>query len=257
MTFSRLQLAFALAALLLPVAPACAQSRATKESVPQTPSPLKADEAPKMPTVAGDELDRVVAIVNGDLVLDSDVREEQRFESIQPYSSGQGATRERLIERIINRDLILQQARLQPETDQTDEDVDKALLELRKAIPACKQFHCETKEGWDKYLASKGFTEEELHERWKMRMQALAFIEERFKQGIRVSDADIKNYYDNTFVKQYAKQGSGAPPKLEAVKDRIQEVLLEQQVSNLLVDWLKSLRAQGQVVVLHPGETAP
>jgi hypothetical protein len=28
-------------------------------------------------------------------------------------------------------------------------------------------------------------------------------------------------------------------------------------VSNLLTDWLESLRAQGSVVVLHPGEEAP
>jgi len=32
---------------------------------------------------------------------------------------------------------------------------------------------------------------------------------------------------------------------------------LQQRVSSLLNDWLKSLRAQGSVVVLHPGEGAP
>jgi len=48
-----------------------------------------------------------------------------------------------------------------------------------------------------------------------------------------------------------------APPPLDSVSQRIQEVLLQQQVSNLLDDWLKSLRAQGSVVVLHPGEGAP
>ena len=55
---------------------------------------------------------------------------------------------------------------------------------------------------------------------------------------------------------QYAKQNV-APPKLEAISDRIQEVLLQEQVSNLLGDWLKSLRAQGSVVVLKQGEVAP
>ncbi len=247
--------AIALFALLL-AGTACAQSKAAKESVQSTTPSVKPDEAPKKPEVPGDEIDRVVAIVNNDLVLDSDVNEERRFEQMVPFNGVQALSRERLIERIINRDLLLQQARMQPETDISDEDLDKGLAELRKNIPACKQFHCETKAGWTKFLAQYGFTEAAMRERWKMRMQALSFIEERFKQGIRISDADIKNYYDKTFVPAFAKQGSTAP-KLDAVKDRIQEVLLEQQVSSLLSDWLKSLRAQGQVVVLHPGEAAP
>jgi len=44
---------------------------------------------------------------------------------------------------------------------------------------------------------------------------------------------------------------------MASISSRIQEVLLQQQVSSLLNDWLKSLRAQGSVVVLHPGEGAP
>jgi hypothetical protein len=37
----------------------------------------------------------------------------------------------------------------------------------------------------------------------------------------------------------------------------LQQIVLEQQVTGLLDDWLKSLRAQGSVVVLHGGESAP
>jgi peptidyl-prolyl cis-trans isomerase SurA len=44
---------------------------------------------------------------------------------------------------------------------------------------------------------------------------------------------------------------------VEAISNRIQEVLLQQRVSSLLNDWLQSLRAQGSIVLLHPGEGAP
>jgi hypothetical protein len=44
---------------------------------------------------------------------------------------------------------------------------------------------------------------------------------------------------------------------VSAISKRIQQVLLQQRVSKLLDDWLASLRAQGNVVVLHPGEAAP
>jgi hypothetical protein len=55
---------------------------------------------------------------------------------------------------------------------------------------------------------------------------------------------------------EYAKQNV-TPPPLETIKQRVEEVLLQQQVSALLVDWLKSLRAQGSVRILTPGEVAP
>lgn len=252
----------ALALLLLSACSASAQvqpGQQGKKSAASTTYTTK-QETPQMPETQGATIDRLVAIVNGDLILDSDVDEEQRFETIQPFRTPAGGDnrpqRDRALERLINRELILQQAKLQPDTAVTDADVDKELDNLRKNLPECKQYHCETQDGWSKYLAAHGFTPQLMHERWRQRMQVLSFIEERFRMGIRIKPEEIKDYYDKTFVPQFAKQGATAP-KLEAVSERIQEVLLQQQVSSLLNDWLKSLRAQGSVVVLHPGEVAP
>jgi len=233
-----------------------AQSTAQRNSVPKTaPEPKAA--APKMPASQGTELDRVVVIVNGDLILDSDVDQERRFAALLPYGEASGKySRDEAIERLINRDLILQQSRLQPENEISDAAATKDLDAFRKAIPTCKELHCETQAGWDKFLASQDFNEQSLLVLWKERMEVLAFIEQRFRMGIKIDPKQIQNYYDNTMLPLYAAQHV-APPPLDSVSQRIQEVLLQQQVSNLLDDWLKSLRAQGSVVVLHPGEGAP
>jgi peptidyl-prolyl cis-trans isomerase SurA len=212
---------------------------------------------PGMPTAPGTTVDRVVAIVNGELILDSDVAQERRFSALLPYGEAGGRySRDRAIERLINRDLILQQAKLQPGDEITDEAAQKDLTSLKKTIPECQEYHCETKAGWDKFLATQGFTEPTLLALWKQRMTVLAFIEQRFRMGIKISDEQIKKYYDNDLKAQYDAQHATEPP-LESISSRIQEVLLQQQVSALLGEWLKSLRAQGSVVVLHPGEEAP
>jgi peptidyl-prolyl cis-trans isomerase SurA len=232
-----------------------AQAAAQKAAVPKTPETAK-PAAPAMPKVEGEEIDRVVAIVNGDLVLDSDVDEERRFAAFQPFRDRNADfSRDKAIERLINRDLILQQTKLQPQDPITDEDVKKELDALRKSIPECKNA-CQTEEGWRKFIAAQGFTPEELIVRWRTRMEVLRFIEERFRMGIRITPAEIQSYYEKTMLPEYARQHTTAP-KLDAISDRIQEVLLQQQVSNLLGDWLKSLRAQGSVVVLKQGEVAP
>jgi peptidyl-prolyl cis-trans isomerase SurA len=240
----------ALPALPAGSVPSVAQSQAG-------PTTVVEPTLPGMPPAQGEEVDRVVAIVNGQLILDSDVDRERRFAALLPYSeASEPYNRDEAIERLINRDLILQQVQLQPAGEVTEQAAAKDLDALRKSIPACAVYHCETEEGWDRFLASEGFTEESLTTLWRQRMEVLAFIEQRFRMGIRILPAEIQDYYTKTMLPEYAAQHV-TPPPMRTISRRIQEVLLQQRVSKLLDDWLASLRAQGNVVVLHPGEEAP
>jgi len=201
-------------------------------------------------------LDRVVAVVNEDLILESDLDEEARMAAFQPIRVQEAATREQLIERLIDRDLILQQIRLLPQVAIEDAQVDSELRVLRKNIPECVAYGCETDAGWEKFVAAQGFTVEELRERWRQRMEVLRFIEARFRMGIRISQAEMDAYYKETLVPAYEKENVTAPAEA-AIADRIQEILLQQQVDKLLDDWLTSLRAEGSVRTVKPGEELP
>jgi peptidyl-prolyl cis-trans isomerase SurA len=228
------------------------QAATPQTAIPPTAGVGIAKAGPEIGVV----MDRLVAVVNGDVILESDIDEERRFEEVQPYRAATTYTREKIIERLIDRRLILQQAALEPEDAIPEKDLDAQIVTLRKDIPACKQYHCETDDGWKKYLGDHGFTEEEFRARWKLRMQLLKFIEVRFRNGIRITDAEIKTYYDKTMLPEYVKRNV-TPPKLETIQKRIEEVLLQQEVGALLQDWLKSLRAQGSVRIIVPGEVTP
>ena len=93
----------------------------------------------------------------------------------------------------------------------------------------------------------------ELREHWRQRMQILKFIEIRFKAGIRVTPAEIKTYYDATLIPEYGKQ-KATPPPLDTISDKISQILLQERVSSLLDDWLQTLKAQGAVRIMKPGE---
>ena len=56
-----------------------------------------------------------------------------------------------MIERLVDRALILQQAALQPEDTVTTRTSMRSWRRCAKDIPACKQYHCETDEGWQKF----------------------------------------------------------------------------------------------------------
>jgi hypothetical protein len=216
-----------------------------------------AADAHKLPAEKGESIDRIVAVVNGDIVLESDLDEELRFVKLQPYRITSGETpREQALSRLIDRRLILQQQEGVAQAPVTDAEVDEEISDLRKDLPMCERYACTTDAGWKRFLTDQGFTEKELRDHYRLRIQVLHFIEQRFRSGIRISDAQIEEFYTKTMLPQYAKE-KATPPPLEAVSDRIEQVLLQQQVSVLLDQWLKALRDQGSVRLLKQGEEVP
>jgi peptidyl-prolyl cis-trans isomerase SurA len=198
-------------------------------------------------------LDSVIAVINGDVLLRSDLQTEMEMAALEPLSLPAGKNFERrAARRLINRTLILQQMQSQGMVkDISDEAVQKDLDSLREQLPDCRKSDCKTEAGWEKFLAQHNLTLTEVAERWRQRMQILSFIDTRFRAGIRISKPDIQDYYNKTLAPQFKKENLSAPP-LDSVSSRIEEILLQQHVNVLLQDWLKSLRDQGNVIILDP-----
>jgi hypothetical protein len=104
-------------------------------------------------------------------------------------------------------------------------------------------------------LAANNLTPERVTAYLRYRLEILRFIEQRFRQGIRISQEQIADYYNKTLLPQYKP---GEPiPSLSEVAPRIQEILLEQQVNVLFDSWLTNLRQQGDVEILDPALEMP
>ena len=196
-------------------------------------------------------LDRVVAVVNNQAILASDLDDEIRLSVLDQASVGLGIlTRKRALEQLISRALIQQQIRQEDAqaADPPPTEVDARLAEIRKELPVCIRQNCATEAGWKAFLAVHGLTQERVESYLRYRLQILRFIEQRFQPGIRVSPEEIESYYRGTLLPQYAA-GEAIPP-LDLVAQRIEEILLQQQVNILFDDWLGNLRKQGEVEVL-------
>jgi peptidyl-prolyl cis-trans isomerase SurA len=196
-------------------------------------------------------LDHLVAVINGSVILESDVQEEMRFGILQPFAVNPARnTPQRALQRLIDRALILQQMETtQFATPPKPEEIEQRLKELRAVIPECAQYHCNTEPGWQAFLKSHGLTQKEVEKHLTERMTILSFIQSRFGSGVRITPQEIADYYQKTLVPQLNGQ---KPPVLAAVSSRIQEILLQQRVSSLLLEWLQSLKSEGSVSILDP-----
>ncbi len=222
----------------------------------QTPSP----QAPPSASASTDqpvELDHVVAMIGSNVLLESDVEQETHFSALEPLQILPGQnTPDQALRRLIDRTLILEQmADQQQPTTTPAPEVEKSLAELRKQIPDCTKFHCETADGWADFVKANDLTADTVDKRWSQRIAIMHFIDLRFRSGIRISQDQIATYYQKTLVPALAKDNEKAPPLAE-VSARIQEILLQQQVSGLFEDWLSSLRDQGNVQIVDQAYSA-
>jgi peptidyl-prolyl cis-trans isomerase SurA len=223
-------------------------------AAPPTAAVAPAAAPPPAPVPKGAVvLDHVVAVINGSIILQSDVEEEMDYAVLQPFSINRARnTPQRALQRLMDRDLILQQMQTaQTVTPPTPEEVQQRITELRSLIPECKRYHCETDAGWQDFLREKGLTEKEVEAHWSQRMLILSFIQSRFGSGARITPVEIADYYNKTLLPQYADKAV-KPPPLAAISSRIEEILLQQRVSSLLLEWLQSLKSEGSVSILDP-----
>ncbi len=202
-------------------------------------------------------LDRVEAVVNNQAILSSDVDDEIRLAVLDPSRIKDAVLTPKLaLEQLISRALIEQQIRQEDAQASvpSQSEIDARLEEIRKELPACVRFNCASEEGWKTFLDGHGLTPERVENYMRNRLQILRFIEQRFRQGIRIEPKEVETYYRETLLPQYV--AGEAAPSLDKVAPRIEEILLERQVNVLFDDWLNSLRKQGDVEVLDPAFAA-
>jgi hypothetical protein len=198
-------------------------------------------------------LDEVVAVVNNRPILASDVENEIRLAFLDATRPDEpGLSPRRALDQLISRALVEQEIRQQDQEAAmpTQAEVDARMQELRSQLPACAKQACATDNGWRALLAAHRVTAAEARAYIRYRMEILRFIEQQFRPGIRISQQEVEDYYRDKLAPQYPDPS--AVPPLRVVSKRIEEILLEQQVTGMFDQWLNTLRAQGDVEILDP-----
>ena len=196
-------------------------------------------------------LDRVVADVDGQAILASDVDDEMRFSALLPGTEpAADNTPQRALNRVIDRTLIDQQRALQPGVAVISKKMLNRRLKKCGSRFRLQQIRIARPKPVGRHIwRSMVFTPDEVQDRMRERLAILKFIDVRFGVVVQVSNADVRNYYDQVLTPEL-KQSKAALPDLRTVAPRIREILRQRQVSNLIDEWLKSLRTEGHVQIL-------
>lgn len=203
---------------------------------------------------AGETIDRIVVVVNDEVILESDLDIAVRYEALinnKPLGQVTAADRHDALSRIIDQTLILQQMRQADIPPPTVDELAVEVQKIRRQLVAGG-----TDQAWASTLARYQLTEDEFEYRAGMQVAITRFIDLRFRPMVRVDRATIEEYYKDKLLPQLRAKGDQPAPSLKDVQSMIENVLVEQQIDQLLVAWIATLRNQGDIR-LHPSVHEP
>jgi hypothetical protein len=194
-------------------------------------------------------LDRMVAVVNKHVILESELDQAVRVEYLmqgKPLDKVSSADSVAVLDRLVDRALLEQQI-LHPEMlAPTAEELADQVKEVRQQVPGAA-----TDAGWKSLLATYDLTQQDIEDHLVSQIRELRFVDLRFRGLVRVDKNDISNYYQQKFLPQLRSQGAAEPP-LAQVSGQIEKILAEQSIDDMLNRWLETLRAQAHIEKMIP-----
>ena len=196
---------------------------------------------------ATDIVDRIVATVNGHIILQSDWEDEIRYEAFingRTLSTLTPATRKASLDRLIDQELLREQIRGVDSPNADLEEVRKRVSEIRRQYPGK-----ESEQEWHTLLERYGVTQQGLESRIRTEIDLTRLVDARLRPTVTVDDKSIESYYNQELLPQLHHSGA-TDVSLAEVTPKIKEVLTQEKMNQLLIAWLKDLRA-GSVIHLE------
>jgi hypothetical protein len=193
---------------------------------------------------AGEVIDRIVATVNGHIILQSDWDEALCYEALlsgRAVSFFTEEDRRAVLDRLIDQELLAEQMKSASFKHASEEDAAAELAEARKLHPDAA-----TPQEWESLLARYGLTEQALSDHVRQQIDLMRLVDAHLRPSVQIDSKSIEAYYRDKFVPQLKQNGTGDVP-LADVSAQIREILIQEKVSELMGSWLQSLRSESKV----------
>ncbi len=193
---------------------------------------------------ASDVIDRIVATVNGHVILQSDLDEALRYEallngrSIEQFSD---EDRRSVLDRLVDQELLGEQMKSAFFQHASETEAAARIADARQQYPQAA-----TDDGWRQLLTRFHLTEKDLLTHVQQQIDLMRLVDAHLRPEVQIDSKTIESYYRDKFVPQLKQTGASDVP-LEAVSGKIRELLTEERVNELLVSWLQTLRSESKL----------
>jgi hypothetical protein len=181
---------------------------------------------------AQEVVDRIVARVDTDIILLSDVRELARYQNFMDEKSESDA---QILDRLIDQWIVKNEAKAALFPQPSSEDVQRSLERLKRSFSSPEAFVEREKQ--------LGLTDEDVQRMLTRLLYLSNYLDSRFRASVQIDEKDIDEFYKTRVVPRAESRGQ-PPPTLEAARGFIQEALVQRAINEQADRWLKESRSR-------------
>jgi peptidyl-prolyl cis-trans isomerase SurA len=198
---------------------------------------------------AGTIVDRIIATVNGRIILQSDWDDAVHYQALvndQALAAISGQERKAALDHLIDQELLREQINAADFQQASQEEIAKEIHDIRGQYP-----RAEADDQWNEVLEKYGLDQQTLHRAVASQLNLMRLVDEHLRPTVNIDSKSIESYYNQELLPQLRQSGAGEVP-LADVTPKIKELLTQQKVNELLVAWLHNLRS-GSDIRTEPG----
>jgi len=191
-------------------------------------------------------IDRIVATVNGHIILQSDWNDALRYEALlsaRSLTDFNDQERRDVLDRLIDQELLAEQMKSASFQHATESEAADEITAARKLYPEAA-----TDDGWQQLLSRFNLTEKMLLAHVREQIDLMRLVDAHLRPAVQIDSKSVEAYYREKFVPQL-KQSGGDEVPLADVSAKIRELLTQEKVNELMISWLQSLRSESRVIV--------
>jgi hypothetical protein len=175
-------------------------------------------------------VDRIVARVENDIILLSDVRELKEY---QELLDGKSESESALVDRLIDQWIVRSEAQLSRFPEPKDEEIDREVSRVVKSFSSPAEYEARRKQS--------GLSDAEVRKIVATQLYLSNYLDSRFRPSVQIDEKAVEDFYQNAVVPR-AKARGQEPPTLDASRDIIQDALVQSDITAQADRWLKETR---------------
>ena len=177
-------------------------------------------------------IDRIVARVDTDIILLSDVRALQRY---QQLVDGKSETDAQVLDRLIDQWVVRNEADTAQFPHPASDAIDKGVERVQKSFTSPEEYDTKKKD--------VGLTDSDVRKMVAAQMYLSNYLDSRFRPSTHVEPKDIQEFYEKAVLPRAQARGQEAP-SLDAARDVIRDALIQRSIDEQADRWLAESRSR-------------
>lgn len=189
-------------------------------------------------------IDRILAVVEGQLITLSDVRAVLRL-SLETAAQNSDPIAV-VLDKLIDRQLMLIEVDRYAPSEPSTAEIDAQLQTLQKPYPDALAFEI--------LLGQVGWARDDVRRYLRDELRIERYLQQRFTATIQPSDDELAAYF-RLHADEYIRGGVLAP--YAEVREEVRNRLVRERRASLVREWLSGLRRRANIAQLYFGTTPP